>query len=41
MKLIDLSHVIEPGMVTYPGLPGPRISEYLSFKESHGHYSRP
>ena len=24
MRFVDLSHVIRPGMVTYPGLPGPR-----------------
>ena len=24
-RLVDLSHVIEPGMVTYKGLPGPVI----------------
>jgi kynurenine formamidase len=39
MELIDLSHVIEDGMVTYPGLPGPEISEHLSFDESRAHYA--
>lgn len=38
MKLIDLSHLIEAGMVTYPGLPGPQISEHLSFEASREHY---
>ena len=28
MALIDLSHVIEHGMVTYGGLPGPHICDY-------------
>ena len=28
MKLIDLSHVIEAGMTTYKGLPGPAICDY-------------
>lgn len=39
MQLVDLSHVVEDGMVTYPGLPGPRISEHLSFEESRAHYA--
>jgi arylformamidase len=39
MPLIDLSHVIEDGMVTYPGLPGPRISEHLTFRASRSHYA--
>lgn len=29
-RLIDLSHVISDGLVTYPGLPAPRISDHLS-----------
>ena len=28
--IVDLSHTIEDGMITYPGLPAPRISEYLN-----------
>jgi arylformamidase len=39
MRLVDLSHVIEDGMVTYPGLPGPRISEHLTFEASRSHYA--
>lgn len=39
MRLIDLSHPIEDGMTTYPGLPGPEISEHLSFEESHRVYA--
>ncbi|HEX2174571.1 MAG TPA: cyclase family protein [Nocardioidaceae bacterium] len=39
MPLVDLSHVIEDGMVTYPGLPGPRISEHLTFDASRSHYA--
>ena len=39
MDLIDLSHVVEDGMVTYPGLPAPQISEHLSFDDSHDHYA--
>ncbi len=39
MRLADLSHVIEHQMITYPGLPGPDISEHLSFDASHDHYA--
>jgi kynurenine formamidase len=39
MRLVDLSHVIDHQMVTYPGLPGPEISEYLSFEASHDLYA--
>lgn len=39
MHLIDLSHVIEDCMVTYPGLPGPEISEHLTFEESRSRYA--
>ena len=38
MRLVDLSHTISDGLVTYPGLPGPVISEHLSFDESHDDY---
>jgi arylformamidase len=33
-RYIDLSHPIEHEMTTYPGLPGPVISTYLSREES-------
>lgn len=39
MELIDLSHDIESGMVTYPGLPGPEMSSHLSFEDSRSHYA--
>lgn len=39
MRLLDLSHVIEHQMITYPGLPGPEIGEHLSFDASAGHYA--
>ncbi|MDH3944108.1 MAG: cyclase family protein [Anaerolineae bacterium] len=35
---IDLSHTVEHGMVTYPGLPEPVISEHLSREASRAHY---
>ena len=37
-KLIDLSHVIEDGMITYKGLPAPIVCDWLSFDGSHSHY---
>jgi arylformamidase len=39
-KMIDLSHTIENGMITYPGLPGPILSDHLSREESRSHYSQ-
>ncbi|TAE33892.1 MAG: cyclase family protein [Cytophagales bacterium] len=36
--LIDLSHVIEEGLVTYKGLPAPVICDYLSREESKKFY---
>jgi arylformamidase len=38
-KLIDVSHEIEAGMITYPGLPAPIISDHLSRKASEGNYA--
>ncbi|HEX8755785.1 MAG TPA: cyclase family protein [Steroidobacteraceae bacterium] len=37
--MIDLSHAIETGMVTYMGLPAPLICDFLSRKDSERHYS--
>jgi kynurenine formamidase len=39
MKLIDLSHTIESGMVTYKGLPAPLVCDYLSREASRKIYS--
>jgi kynurenine formamidase len=39
MALLDLSHTIEAGMVTYPGLPGPVISDHLSRVDSRANYA--
>lgn len=36
---IDLSHVIEDGLVTYPGLPAARICDYLSREQSRARYA--
>jgi arylformamidase len=38
-RLIDLSHTIEHGMTTYPGLPEPIISDYLSREASRTRYA--
>lgn len=37
-RLVDLSHTVTDGLETYPGLPGPRITEYLSFEDSRDSY---
>lgn len=38
-RLVDLSHVIEPGMITYRGLPAPIVCDYLSREDSRAHYA--
>jgi kynurenine formamidase len=38
-RLIDLSHTVRDGLVTYPGLPAPRIGDHLSREASRGHYA--
>ena len=37
-RLIDLSHTVEHGLVTYKGLPAPVISEFMSRDTSKTHY---
>jgi arylformamidase len=37
-RIADLSHVIEHGMQTYPGLPVPVVGDHLGFEESRDHY---
>jgi len=37
-RLIDVSHTIEHGMVTYPGLPAPTIGDWLSREASRSRY---
>lgn len=37
-NLIDLSHTIEDGMITYKGLPAPIICDYLSREKSRANY---
>jgi len=38
-RLIDLSHEIEHGMITYKGLPAPIICDFLSREDSRKHYA--
>jgi kynurenine formamidase len=38
-KLVDLSHTVEHGMITYKGLPAPVICDFLSREESRKHYA--
>ncbi len=38
-RLVELSHVIRDGMITYPGLPGPEISDHLSRAASREVYA--
>ena len=38
-RLIDLSHSVEDGMITYKGLPAPIICDFLSREQSRLHYA--
>jgi kynurenine formamidase len=38
-RLIDVSHVVEHGMVTYKGLPAPVVCDFLSRQDSRRHYA--
>src|SRR4051794_2353791 len=38
-RLIDLSHTVEDGMITYKGLPAPIVCDFLSREASRGHYA--
>lgn len=37
-RIVDLSHVIEHGMTTYPGLPGPQICDFWTREGSAENY---
>jgi kynurenine formamidase len=37
-RIVDLSHVIEHGMTTYPGLPGPQICDFWTREGSAANY---
>ena len=38
-RLVDVSHSIEHGLITYKGLPAPIISDYLTREESRNRYA--
>lgn len=38
-QLIDVSHAVEHGMVTYRGLPAPVVCDFLSREDSRRHYA--
>jgi arylformamidase len=38
-RLVELNHVIRVGMITYPGLPVPAITPYLTREASREHYA--
>jgi kynurenine formamidase len=38
-RLVDLSHTVESGMITYPGLPGPVVCDFLSREASRARYA--
>jgi kynurenine formamidase len=38
-RLVDLSHPIESGMTTYPGLPAPVVTDFWSRESTRGRYA--
>ena len=38
-QLIDLSHTVSHGLITYKGLPAPIICDFLSREQSRAHYA--
>src|ERR1700712_5210969 len=38
-RFVELSHVIRPGLVTYPGLPAPVVIPHLTREDSRSHYA--
>lgn len=39
IRLVDVSHTVEHGMITYKGLPAPLICDFLSREESKSRYA--
>ena len=37
-KIVDLSHTLYDGLITYAGLPAPKIDDHMSREESRAHY---
>jgi kynurenine formamidase len=38
-RLVELSHVVRHGMITYPGLPGPEITDHMTREDSRSRYA--
>jgi kynurenine formamidase len=38
-RLVDLSHTVSHGLVTYPGFPTPVVSDHLTREASRAHYA--
>ena len=38
-RLVELSHVVQDGMITYPGLPAPEITDHMTREASRSHYA--
>src|SRR6266511_2546869 len=38
-RIVDLSHPIEHGMTTYPGIPPPEIGDHITRAASRAHYA--
>ncbi len=38
-QFIDVSHTVEAGLITYPGLPGPIIDDFISREDSRINYA--
>jgi len=38
-RIVELSHRIGDGTITYPGLPGPQVGSHLTREASEGHYA--
>lgn len=38
-RVVDLSHIITAGMITYPGLPGPEVTPHLTREQSRASYA--
>lgn len=39
MRLIDVSHTVEAGMINYKGLPALVVCDFLSRADSRAHYA--
>ena len=38
-RFVELNHIIRAGMITYPGIPGPTITPFLTREASREHYA--